>query len=191
MMLFPIKKIIAPAVFAFMVLGGCGQKESGPVREQGGPSAEASVQVHGSMTALVNGKPWTAQGSPSEKQLDNVTASIDTRNGEMTIHGISDTYHSIESNRIEEINITLKSIQPGTYTLSPDFDHDQTATYTKGQDSSTVYFIHEHQSGTLTLTRIDTAVHRIFGTFRFDCANAKGEAVKIENGSFDNVKYEE
>jgi hypothetical protein len=189
-MLFPARKIIVPAIFAIIGLSGCGQKESGPVREQTGPSAE-TVQVHGSMTAVVNGKPWTAQGSPSEKQLDNVTASIDSRNGEVTIHGISDTYHSIESNRIEEINITLKSMQPGTYTLSPDFDHDQTATYTKGQDSSKVYFIHEHQSGTLTLTRVDTAVHRLFGTFRFDCANAKGQAVKIENGSFDNVEYKE
>ena len=177
--------IIAAIVMAF---AGCVQKEGGPMREDTQPSALNSPEIHGSMSATVNNEKWVAGGSPSET-LDNVIATIDdARNGELTISGERLTHHAVEPDRIEEIQITLKSMEPGHYILSPDFNYYQTATYSKGSDSSQVYFIQEHQTGDVTLIRVDTSAHRLFGTFHFECRSAKGKDVKVEDGTFDNVK---
>jgi hypothetical protein len=172
------------------VFAGCVQKEGGPVREDTEPSPMSSPEIHGSMSATVNHEKWIAGGSPSET-LDDVSAMIDPKNGEVTICGERLTHHAVESDASEEIQITLKSIEPGHYTLAPDFDHDQTAIYLKGSDSSQVYFIHEHQTGDVILTRVDTPTHRLFGTFHFECKNAKGKSVKVEDGTFDNVKCDQ
>jgi hypothetical protein len=141
------------------------------------------------MTATVDGKQWAASGSPSET-MDDVTGALDPTTGLLTICGHRVTHHAVASDASEEIEITLKGFEPGDYALAPDFNNVQTATYCKGTDSLQLCFIHEHQSGAATITRVDTAVHRIFGTFRFDARNGKGKDVKIENGSFENVKYE-
>ena len=191
-MAFSSKSIvrIVLVILAFTGMYGCVQKEGGPVRETTAPSTVTQAAVHGSMLATINGEKWVAEGSPSE-DLENVIATIDPRTGTLTITGHHYIHHAMERDAQEEIEITCKNIEPGNYTLFPDFDHYQTAVYSKRVDSSQVYFIHEHQGGELILSRVDTAEHRLFGTFHFNCRSTKGKDVQIEEGSFDNVKYSE
>jgi len=142
------------------------------------------------MTANIDGQPWAASGTPSERTMDDVTGELDPQTGVFTIRGHRLTHHAVEHDIMEDIEITLKGMEPGDYILSPDFNNVQTATYCKGNDSLQLCFIHEHQSGAATITRVDTEVHRIFGTFQFEARNGKGHDVKIDSGSFENVKYE-
>jgi hypothetical protein len=171
------------------VLAGCANKEGGPVRESSQPSAATSV-VHGSMSATVDGEKWVAEGTPSEKSLENVEALVDPHKGYLTITGHQYHQNAVASDADDQIQVTVKTLAPGTYELAPDFNNVQTGIYSKGSDTSKVYFIHEGQSGQVILDRVDTGVHRLFGTFHFTARNSKGEDIHIENGSFDNVKYQ-
>ena len=181
-------KLLLIAALGFLVIS-CAQKEGGPTTDRSLPAATTTTVVHGSMTASVNGEQWTASGTPSEKSLDNVVGMLDPK-GLLTITGHAYQNHAVAADADDAIEIAVKTIAPGTYSLGPDFDHLQTATYTKGTDTSEVYFIHAGQSGEVTITRVDTAVHRIFGTFHFDARNTKGKDIHVTNGAFDNVGYQ-
>lgn len=170
------------------VLASCGPSETSPVRQE--PIAIESPIIHGAMTATINGNDWAAGGTPAETKLDDVTAMVDPNTEMVTIDGRRYKYHAFKATDMDEISITLKQLEPGEYELAPDFNNFQTATYSRGMENPLVYFIQEKQSGTVRLTRVDTAAHRLFGEFRFECRNAKGDLVRVEDGTFDNVRYE-
>lgn len=154
------------------------------------PQSSESVAVPGSMTATVNSDEWIAGGSPPETKIEDVAASVDPNTGMITISGRRYVYHSLKADYMEEIAITLKQLQEGEYKLAPDFNNFQTATYTKGLDNPVTYFIQATQGGIAKITRIDTAEHRVFGSFEFSCKNAKGQVVDVTGGTFDNVHYQ-
>jgi len=182
------KRLIA--IGFILLLSSCAQKEGAPVQGGAQPGATVSSTVHGSMNATIDGNKWSAEGTPSEQSLENVTATIDSRTGYLTITGHRDVQHAVTADVTDAIQLTIKDIAPGNYALAPDFNNVQTGTYLRGTDTSEVYFIQEGQTGQVTVTRVDTAVSRIFGTFRFEARNAKGKSIKIEEGAFDNVKYQ-
>ena len=182
-------KLLIALCFAFL-LSSCAQKEGGPTTDRNQPAATIAEQVHGSMTATVDGEHWVASGTPSEKSLDNVVGMLDPNGSLLTITGHQYQNHPIAADADDAIEIAIKTIAPGTYKLGPDFDHLQTATYSKGTDTSEVYFIHEGQSGEVTITRVDTAVRRVYGSFHFDARNTKGKDIHVTDGTFDNVKYQ-
>jgi hypothetical protein len=145
--------------------------------------------IRGAMSATINGNDWVAGGTPPDTKLEDVTAMVDPNTGMVTIDGRRYQYHALKATDMEEISITLKQLEPGAFELAPDFNHFQTATFSKGLANPLVYFIHEKQNGEARITRIDTANHRVFGEFRFECRNAKGDLIRVEEGTFDNVHY--
>jgi hypothetical protein len=187
-MMFKTTRVISLMMLLTTLVVGCGPRETSPVRDE--PTTMEVPTIHGAMSATINGNDWSAGGTPVDTKLDDVTAMRDPNTGMVTIDGRRYQYHAFKATDMEEISITLKQLEPGVYQLAPDFNHFQTATYSRGLQDPTVYFIHEAQTGEARITRIDTAAHRVFGEFRFECRNAKGDLVRIEDGTFDNVKYD-
>ncbi|MGI0135385.1 MAG: DUF6252 family protein [Candidatus Micrarchaeaceae archaeon] len=141
------------------------------------PEATASA-IGGNLSATINGIAW--QAAPiSSKDHDDAIATIDSKTGLVTIRGTSNP----SAGELQQIEITLKSAQVGTYTLSPLFAHLQTAQYNIGNDTSQVYFIHEKQSGQAVISQSDG--HRLKGTFSFVARNSQGKDIHISNGTFD------
>ncbi|GEM_PF-2616667 len=168
--------------FAFILLlfiSACATKESAPTKETAESSPAAAPTVgHGTVSATIDGTAW--QSAPaSSKDDDAAIASIDPKTGFITIRGTN----ASAASEPQVIEITLKSSQPGNYTLAPDFDHVQTATYSIGSDTSQLYFIHEKQSGQAVISQSDG--HRVTGTFSFDARNTQGKDIRISNGTFD------
>ena len=140
--------------------------------------AETPSVVGGSLSATINGTSWNA-APVSNKDHDDAIATIDSKTGLLTIRGTSNP----SAEELQQIEITLKSSQVGTYTLSPLFAHLQTAQYNIGDDTAQVYFIHEKQSGEVAISQSDG--HRLKGTFSFDARNSQGKDIHISNGTFD------
>ena len=187
-MLFKSIRVLFLLMSLTTLLVSCGPRDTSPVREE--PTAMETPVIHGAMSATINGNDWIAGGTPPETKLDDVTAMVDPNTQMVTIDGRRYLYHAFKATDMDEISITLKQLEPGVYQLAPDFNHFQTATYTHGLDNPLVYFIQEKQTGEARITRIDTAAHRVFGEFHFECRNKKGDLVRVEDGTFDNVKYE-
>ncbi len=161
-----------------LFLFGCASKEDVASKETAESSpAATSTATQGMLSATINGAAWQAM-PVSSKDNDAAIASVDPKSRLVTIRGTRSS-----GTQPETIEITVKSLQPGTYALMPDFDHLQTATYSIGADTAQIYFIHEKQSGEVIISQSDG--ERIAGTFSFDARNTQGKDIRVSNGTFD------
>jgi hypothetical protein len=161
---------------AVIIICGCAAKDDAPMKPTAESAPEATA-MRGTLSARLDGMTW--QATPvSAKDNDDAIASVDRKSGLVTIRGTRTS-----SDGPETIEITLKSLQSGTYTLWPEFAHLQTALYSIGSDTSQVYFIQEKQSGQAIISQSDG--HRLTGTFSFDARNTQGKDIHVSNGSFD------
>src|SRR4051794_5886353 len=103
-----MKRLIA--IVFILLLSSCAQKEGGPIQGGAQPGSTAYSTVHGSMNATINGDKWTAGGTPSEQSLENVTATIDSRTGYLTITGHRDVQHAVTADANDAIQMTIKDI---------------------------------------------------------------------------------
>lgn len=187
-----MRSTIAKSVSALLLLvsfslSSCGQKDITPNRET--TPELAPEAMHASMTATVNGKEWVSGGLPSNSSMEEVQGEVDPKTGYLTIIGRKYSYHALKPEDLEEIRFTIKNLQEGTYRLGPGFDSIQTGNFYKGLGSRENYFIQENQAGVVTITRIDTVAHKVFGAFSFSTKNNSAEQLTITDGSFDNVSY--
>src|ERR1041384_554900 len=123
----------------------CAEKETPAMKPTAESETASTASTPGTLTASIDGQPW--QASPAwNKDNDAAMARVDPQ-GLVTIRGMRTNKDASGTQPVEVIEITLKSSQPGTYTLEPSFANLQTATFSIGNDTTQRYFIHEKQSG--------------------------------------------
>src|SRR5689334_15665012 len=98
-------------------LCSCAAKEDAPMKPAAESAPVTAPVVHGSIAATIDGTAWQTN-SAAPKDMDEAIATLDPKTGLVTIRGTSSA-----SDSVKVLEITLKSMQPGTYTLGPDFDH--------------------------------------------------------------------
>ena len=134
-----------------------------------GGSTNPPTPGSGVFTASVDGSPFTG-----------VVSTAVLGSGLFTIQGIDATGKSI--------SMSVEETTPGTYTGS-----DVLLTYSDDPASDDSYSNLLNDSGTLTITSVDTTNHTISGTFSFtgdySDVNAGRAAKRITNGVFTNVPY--
>ena len=168
--------------FLLLLLGtllfGCGEKLPKPTQK--------GANTFG---CKINGKKWVPDG---RKALFS------------SAQPISGGFHTISSNPIyivgiylrtlsedgQEVKIFLNNWKTGNYTLSEDTQPKPGALYPKDYGyyqsaNGTTYLTSSRYTGSVTISKADTATGIVAGTFEFTIGDTKGQTVKITDGRFD------
>ena len=90
----------------------------------------------------------------------------------------------------QDVEFFLNSWKTGKYSLSTDTQSSPGALYPKDYGyyqsaNGTTYLTSSRYTGTVTISKADTATGIVAGTFEFTVGDTKGQTVKITDGRFD------
>jgi hypothetical protein len=95
-----------------------------------------------------------------------------------------------DSTEVRQFSFTFASPKQGDFDLSKTTTAIAVASYGTSYSSSDVSIsTATGATGKLTITKYDTANHRISGTFNFSGPDASGKTIQISNGVIDNVQW--
>jgi hypothetical protein len=93
----------------------------------------------------------------------------------------------------EYLTLLIRGVEEKTYKLDvelSDGKYECGAVYRmKGENDTTNVYV--GNSGTITITKIDTKNKKISGTFSFNLVNSKNQTIKVTDGVFKNLLYQE
>ncbi|WBO86705.1 DUF6252 family protein [Hymenobacter yonginensis] len=168
---------------ACLLLTQCSKcKDNDPTpEEQLPPATQTGANTFG---CLVNGQPWTPQGSDGTA---NYTVSYDLFPSGGILNISTYRISGQGGNDFQTIALWAKEIQsPNTFsiqnssTAAASFLDRKTNCYWSSTDATLTY-----RRGTLTITRLDLQAGIVSGTFAFTLYKPGCDSIRVTNGRFD------
>lgn len=178
-----IKKIVVLLIFC-VALSSCEKNNNVAPKNNATPASAPTPTINGSLTALINGKPWTSTQNTSVLVVDfDEDESAFIINGETTSEILALGYDIFSATTV---------LKTGKHEIQ-DNDFDPGLVYSTKTGSGGTLTQHIPYEGDLTLTAVDNTNRIVSGTFNFKAAKpgskVAADTLEVTGGVFTNIKF--